>query len=125
MLATGNVDAFVTAYRACPELIRSLSRDASSEDRLKTILYRGRDQSIARFIGFKLPAFRDTAGPGALTPREREVLQLVGQGLTNKEIGRTLFIEEGTVKLHVRRVCKKLEVRTRTEAALRAAELSE
>jgi ATP/maltotriose-dependent transcriptional regulator MalT len=125
MLATGNVDAFVTAYRACPELIRSLSRDASSEDRLKTILYRGRDQSIARFIGFKLPAFRDTAGPGALTPREREVLQLVGQGLTNKEIGRTLFIEEGTVKLHVRRVCKKLEVRTRTEAALRAAELSD
>jgi ATP/maltotriose-dependent transcriptional regulator MalT len=125
MLTTGNVDAFVTAYRACPELVRALAKDVSKHERLKSILYRGRDHSIARFVGLKLPAIRETAGPSALTPREREVLQLVGQGLTNKEIGRTLFIEEGTVKLHVRRVCKKLEVRTRTEAALRAAELSD
>jgi LuxR family maltose regulon positive regulatory protein len=125
MLATGNVDAFVTAYRACPELLGSLAKDASKHERLKTILHRARDHSIARSVGLKLPAIRDTVGPSALTPREREVLQLVGQGLTNREIGRTLYITEGTVKLHVRRVCKKLEVRTRTEAALRAAELSD
>jgi ATP/maltotriose-dependent transcriptional regulator MalT len=125
MLATGNIDAFVTAYRACPELLESLVKDVSKHDRLKAILHRARDHSIARSVGLKLPAIRDTVGPSVLTPREREVLQLVGQGMTNKEIGRTLYITEGTVKLHVRRVCKKLEVRTRTEAALRAAELSD
>ena len=47
------------------------------------------------------------------------------QGLTNKEIGRTLFITEGTAKVHVRKICQKLGARTRTEAAMRASELSD
>jgi DNA-binding NarL/FixJ family response regulator len=53
------------------------------------------------------------------------VVELVAGGLTNKEIGRTLFITEATVKVHVRKICRKLGVRTRTEAAMRAAELSD
>ncbi len=43
----------------------------------------------------------------------------------NREIGRTLFSAEGTAKVHVRRICQKLGVRTRTEAAARTSELSD
>ena len=67
----------------------------------------------------------EAGGLSVLTRREREVLDLVSQGLSNKEIGRTLFIVEGTVKVHVRSICRKLGVRTRTEAAMRASELSD
>jgi len=61
---------------------------------------------------------------GSLTKREHEVIELVCQGLTNREIGRTLYIEETTVKAHVRSICKKLGVRSRTEAAMRVTELA-
>jgi RNA polymerase sigma factor (sigma-70 family) len=51
-----------------------------------------------------------------LTPREREVLDLLDQRLTNREIGKKLFIVEGTVKSHVHQILKKLNVRHRKEA---------
>lgn len=63
------------------------------------------------------------AGPdqqllGELTDREREVLRLLGQGYSNKEIGETLYITEGTAKNHVSSVIDKLGLRDRTQAAL-------
>ena len=51
-----------------------------------------------------------------LSPRELQVLQAVAEGKSNREIGRTLKIGEGTVKIHVNHVLKKLGVRGRTEA---------
>ena len=56
----------------------------------------------------------------SLTPREREVLELMTRGYTNREIASTLVIAEVTAKVHVRRVIKKLGVRSRTEAAIAA-----
>ena len=56
----------------------------------------------------------------ALTPREAEVLELLSQGLTNREIGLRLHLAEKTVKHHVTQVLNKLHVRSRTEAALLA-----
>jgi DNA-binding NarL/FixJ family response regulator len=53
-----------------------------------------------------------------LSPREREVLALVGQGLTNQEIAECLFIETGTVKNHVHNILEKLQVGSREEAAV-------
>ena len=53
----------------------------------------------------------------ALTRRELEVLQLVADGLSNKEIATTLFITEGTVKNHVHNALEKLQLENRTQAA--------
>lgn len=52
-----------------------------------------------------------------LTSREEEVLSLINEGLSNQEIAARLYIECGTVKNHVHRVLKKLEVKSRQEAA--------
>jgi DNA-binding NarL/FixJ family response regulator len=55
-----------------------------------------------------------------LTPREQGVLELLKTGLSNKVIARELNIEEGTVKVHVRRIMRKLNAANRTQAALLA-----
>lgn len=65
------------------------------------------------------------ARPGheQLTPRELDVLRLLTQGLTNRQIAERLYLSVGTVKLHVERILAKLEVTDRTQAAARAVEL--
>jgi len=53
-----------------------------------------------------------------LTKRERDVLRLIARGQSNKVIARNLDITEGTVKVHAKRLLQKLDVRSRTEAAI-------
>jgi len=60
---------------------------------------------------------------GALTEREAEVLRLLAQGQSNKEIAQTLQIVEDTVKTHVKHILSKLGVQSRTQAALYAMRL--
>jgi DNA-binding NarL/FixJ family response regulator len=55
-----------------------------------------------------------------LTTREKEVLRLIGKGLSNTEISTALFIVEGTVKNHVSNLLAKLGVRDRTQLAILA-----
>jgi two-component system NarL family response regulator len=57
---------------------------------------------------------------GSLTPREREVLQLVARGQSNREIATTLYISENTVKNHIRNILEKLQMKSRMEAAMYA-----
>ena len=59
----------------------------------------------------------------SLTPRQREVLALLGQGKSNKEIARVLELAEGTVKLHVTAILKALNVNNRTRAVVAASHL--
>ncbi|MFJ6794933.1 response regulator [Streptomyces sp. NPDC091268] len=58
----------------------------------------------------------------ALTPREREVLTLMGRGLSNTELARTLTLSEATVKTHVARIFAKLTLRDRAQAVVLAYE---
>lgn len=58
-----------------------------------------------------------------LTPREREVLDLLAEGLSNRAIGQELAISEHTVKFHVNAIMTKLDAQSRTEAVVRATRL--
>ena len=64
----------------------------------------------------------DAAGLDRLTPREREVLELIGRGRNNAEIGAELYVGEATVKTHVGRVLMKLDLRDRVQAVIYAYE---
>ena len=57
------------------------------------------------------------ADPAELTSREREILELIGEDLTNQEIAERLVVEVGTVKNHVHNILQKLNVSSRREAA--------
>jgi DNA-binding NarL/FixJ family response regulator len=73
---------------------------------------------LARRSAAQAPAKADKEIIEQLTDREREVLRLLGQGYSNKEIGEALYITEGTAKNHVSSVIEKLGLRDRTQAAL-------
>jgi DNA-binding NarL/FixJ family response regulator len=68
----------------------------------------------------KTPAINESADvlPEALTPREIEVLRLLGEGLGNKEIASRLGVSEHTVKSHVASIMGKLGAASRTEAVM-------
>lgn len=88
------------------------------------------DSSVARHLTASLsnPTPAPTANPPAtvaavLSPRETDILRLVAQGHTNREIAARLYLSEGTVKNHVSRILTRLALRDRTQAALRARDL--
>ncbi len=76
-------------------------------------------RTLAGRVGPAAPAAPDDK---PITSREREILRLLAAGYSNREIGRALFIAEGTVKNHVSNILTKLSVRDRTRAVLLAAE---
>jgi two-component system, NarL family, nitrate/nitrite response regulator NarL len=82
--------------------------------------------ALARLVGEKAgpePAAPRPAAPFAeLTPREREILECIADGMSNKMIARALDITDGTVKLHVKAILRKLGMRSRVEAAVAAVE---
>jgi ATP/maltotriose-dependent transcriptional regulator MalT len=123
VLGTGGIDSFVTAYRGYPPFLEVIAAVAESKHALENIVNQARDWALAP------SALLHTSGPreqpDTVSRREREVLDLIAQGLKNKEIARTLFISEATVKVHVRHILEKLGVKSRTEAAVRAAELAD
>lgn len=118
-----------------------LLKDAAEAEVLETIraVQRGESRlspSVARKV---MEEFRRLAAAGSalpdpapggqlpggaleepLTAKEERILQLIAEGLSNKRIGATVFLAEGTVKNYVSRIMEKLHARSRTELAVRA-----
>jgi len=72
---------------------------------------------VAELAHMSARPYLEPSAYAELTPRELEVLELIGEGLTNQEIANKLFIEVGTVKNHVHNILKKLDVASREDAA--------
>ena len=89
-----------------------------------------RERIVDRIVEIAVPAAPPPVTPDdtvrerlGITAREMEVLELVARGLSNREIGETLFVSENTVKTHCSRAFDKLGARRRTEAVQRSKEL--
>jgi DNA-binding NarL/FixJ family response regulator len=111
-----------------------LLKDVSSDTLVAAVTAAARGEAFLQstVTGRVVAAFArlmESGGPRAealvmpLSPREREILALLGTGASNKEIADRLCLAEGTVKNHVTNILTKLDVRDRTQAALRARQL--
>jgi DNA-binding CsgD family transcriptional regulator len=113
-LRAGDRPATVTAARAAAEAARALgSRWLEAE--VEGLAARARLRLTDDPAAAAAPAEEETAF--GLTPRELQVLALLAEGATNREIGAQLFMAEKTASVHVSRILSKLDVRSRTEAA--------
>jgi two-component system, NarL family, response regulator LiaR len=83
----------------------------------------GQVQLTPQASAYLMREVRTPEAKEALTEREREVLLLLAQGYSNKEIGRDLQIAEDTVKTHIKHILAKLGVQSRTQAVLGAMRL--
>ncbi|MFF9428285.1 DNA-binding response regulator [Streptomyces sp. NPDC014746] len=106
-----------------------LTKNAGREDIARAIRAAAAGQSVLdqevrdRLLAAVTGAQRSAPGeplPGDLTPREREVLALIGQGLPNRAIAERLFVSEATVKTHINNLFAKAGIRDRAEAVRRA-----
>jgi DNA-binding CsgD family transcriptional regulator len=113
------IEPFVSAYRGCPELVLGLLGKSVLHDGLARVLTLAGDYEALGSKQFSSA----THSVLTLSSREKQVLSLVAQGLSNPEIAQTLFISPVTVKVHVRHIFEKLGVKSRAEAALRATQL--
>jgi DNA-binding NarL/FixJ family response regulator len=77
---------------------------------------------IDRMAQQPLPELANQAKLDELTSREREVLELIARGLSNREIATELFVEESTVRTHVKRIQMKLQLRDRVQIVIFAYE---
>jgi DNA-binding NarL/FixJ family response regulator len=106
--------------RARPEeLIAAVHTVAAGEALLSPSVTR---RVIDRMAQQPTPALADQAKLDGLTAREREVLQLIARGLSNREIGAALAVEESTIRTHVKRILMKLALRDRVQAVIFAYE---
>jgi DNA-binding NarL/FixJ family response regulator len=105
------LDAGATGY---------LLKDAEPEELVRAVRAAARGESplAPRAARAVLASRSGKSQEGHLTPREGEVLELVGEGLANKQIARRLGISEKTVKAHLTSVFQRIGVLSRTEAAI-------
>jgi DNA-binding NarL/FixJ family response regulator len=101
------------------EVVACICRELGAE-RFLAERIDGRHLSIAEAIALARigpPAIASAPEPALLTAREREVLRLLAEGRSNRDIAAQLFISAGTVKAHVANILAKLDLPSRTAAA--------
>ncbi len=106
--------------RARPEeLVAAVHTIARGDAQLSPSVTR---RVIDRMAQQPAPALADQDKLEALTPREREVLELIARGLSNREIAAELVVEESTIRSHIKRILMKLELRDRIQIVIFAYE---
>ncbi|MGI8531796.1 MAG: LuxR C-terminal-related transcriptional regulator [Geodermatophilaceae bacterium] len=119
----------MTTYDTDSDILRAveagatgyLLKDTPRQQMADAIRAAARGETVlAPPVAAKLMSRMRAAPADVLTPRELEVIELVGAGHTNAEIGRRLYISEATVKTHLLRVFAKLGVDDRTAAVTTA-----
>jgi DNA-binding NarL/FixJ family response regulator len=118
-LAVGHV----LAARAPERAVTAASAALEAAERLGATAVADRAAALLRSLG--VVARTGPRGTGTLTLREREVLRLLGVGLSNPEIAARLFISRKTAAHHVSSLLAKLGARNRTEAATHALRLAD
>jgi DNA-binding NarL/FixJ family response regulator len=121
--ACGNgdcIDGLVFAYRLHPPLLNAGLESPTALAILQRALASSRDRALGKRIGMSAVTESVEDPLGGLTRREREVMGLMSEGLTNAEIAKRLFIAPSTAKVHVRHILEKLGARNRLQAVLRA-----
>jgi DNA-binding NarL/FixJ family response regulator len=108
---------FALKSRPLDELLNAIRIVAAGEALLAPSVTR---RLIAHYAGQSRPPSRTPAGLAELTEREREVLALVAEGLSNAELARTLHVSLPTAKTHVSRILTKLGARDRTQLVILA-----
>ena len=88
----------------------------------ETVVAPNLTQILAKVVKGEDPLESKQSPLDNLTPREREILSLLAEGQSNKVIARNLGISDGTVKLHVKAILRKLDIHSRVEAAVIAVE---
>jgi DNA-binding NarL/FixJ family response regulator len=106
--------------RARPEeLIAAVHTIAAGDSLLSPSVTR---RVIDRLAQQPTPELTDQTKLDELTPREREVLELIARGMSNREIASALVVEESTIRTHVKRILMKLDLRDRVQAVIFAYE---
>jgi DNA-binding NarL/FixJ family response regulator len=101
------------------ELIAAVHTIAAGDSLLSPSVTR---RVIDRMAQQPAPDLADRARLDTLTPRERDVLELIARGLSNREIAGALVVEESTIRTHVKRILMKLNLRDRVQAVILAYE---
>jgi DNA-binding CsgD family transcriptional regulator len=86
-------------------------------------LTRPKEVVVVREVEKAFVANPETLKDVSLTPREHEILGLIARGMSNREIGETLFVSENTVKTHASRLFEKMQVNRRVQAVQKGKEL--
>ena len=97
------------------ELLEAIHTIAAGDSLLSPAVTR---RVIDRMAQQPTPELGLGRGLDELTPREREVLELIARGLSNGEIAESLTVEESTIKTHVKRILRKLRLRDRVQAVI-------
>lgn len=114
----GGANGYLLKDMEPDELIKALNDIVSGQ----TVVAQELTMVLARAVQGDPPPGGPNKSLAELTKREREILCLLAEGQSNKVIARNLGITDGTVKLHVKAILRKLEVHSRVEAAVIAVE---
>jgi two-component system nitrate/nitrite response regulator NarL len=113
------IEAGAAGYVSCDSSIEQIGQVINGVSRGELPCSPRVAAMFVRRLNMRPPAAVAVAEPFALSARERQVVHLIREGLSNKEIGHALHIAEATVKNHVHHLLEKLQVTTRTQALAR------